>query len=375
MNGQMQRAVIVVGRATRVVLLLGVPLIAAAAGLSFYARSGHFVSTDNAYVKADIVAISAEISGRVTEVLARDNVRVEQGELLFRIDPTPFRIALARAQAQMDVVRTEVQSLRAEYRAAVLERDEARERIAFLGRQLDRLTELRERGMVRADVYDEARHNRDVARVRLASVEERINRVLASLAGDPTLPAERHPRFEEAKAAFDAATIDIARCEVRAPASGVVSNLRLQPGEHVAAGAPVFSLISDGPVWIEANFKETQLTHVRVGQPVRVIADAYPDIVWRGEVEAIAPATGAEFAILPPQNATGNWVKVVQRVPVRIAVERVADNARLRAGMTVTARVDTGRSRGLPRPVQRLVDAGYLPSFLQADRALAQGGR
>lgn len=375
MSVDAKRAIFVVGRVTRAVLLLGVPLIAALTGLYLFARSGHYVSTDNAYVKADIVAVSAEVSGRVIEVSARDNTTVEAGALLFRIDPTPFRIALARAQAQMDVVRTEVQSLRAEYRSAILERTEARERIAFLTRQLDRLTELRERGMVRADVYDEARHNRDVARVRLSSVEERINRVLASLAGNPDLPAEQHPRFEEAKAAFDAASMDIARCEVHAPASGVVSNMRLQPGEHVAMGVPVFSLISDGPIWIEANFKETQLTHVRIGQHVQVIADAYPDVAWQGAVEAIAPATGAEFAILPPQNATGNWVKVVQRVPVRISVEPRHEQTQLRAGMTVTARIDTGRARGLPRPVQRLVNAGYLPRFLQADPALAQGGQ
>jgi membrane fusion protein, multidrug efflux system len=151
--------------------------------------------------------------------------------------------------------------------------------------------------------------------------------------------------------------------------------MRLQPGEHVAMGVPVFSLISDGPIWIEANFKETQLTHVRIGQHAQVIADAYPDVVWQGAVEAIAPATGAEFAILPPQNATGNWVKVVQRVPVRISVEPRLEQTQLRAGMTVTARVDTGRARGLPRPVQRLVNAGYLPRFLQADPALAQGGQ
>jgi membrane fusion protein, multidrug efflux system len=375
MSVDAKRAIFVVGRVTRVVLLLGVPLVAAMTGLYLFARSGHYVSTDNAYVKADIVAVSAEVSGRVIDVSARDNMPVEEGALLFRIDPTPFRIELARAQAQMDVVRTEVQSLRAEYRAAILERTEARERIAFLTRQLDRLTELRERGMVRADVYDEARHNRDVARLRLSSVEERINRVLASLAGNPDLPAEQHPRFEEAKAAFDAASMDIARCEVHAPASGVVSNMRLQPGEHVAAGVPVFSLISDGPIWIEANFKETQLTHVRIGQHAQVIADAYPDVAWQGAVEAIAPATGAEFAILPPQNATGNWVKVVQRVPVRISVEPRREQTQLRAGMTVTARVDTGRARGLPRPVQRLVNAGYLPRFLQTDPALAQGGQ
>ncbi|MEX0960102.1 MAG: HlyD family secretion protein [Burkholderiales bacterium] len=373
MSIQASRAVIAVGRATRVVLLLVVPLVVLMFGLYLYARSGHYVSTDNAYVKADIVAVSAEVPGRVIEVAVEDNAPVETGALLFRIDPTPFEIARARAQAQMDVVRTEVQSLRAEYRAAMLERREARERIAFLARQLDRLTELRARGMVRGDVYDEAQHNLDVARVRLASVEERINRVLAGLSGEPDLPAERHPRFQEARAAFDAASNDIAHCEVRAAVSGIVSNMRLQPGEHVAVGVPVFSLISGGPVWVEANFKETQLTHMRPGQPAQVIADAYPEIRWEGVVEAIAPATGAEFAVLPPQNATGNWVKVVQRVTVRIRVDPGSESTQLRSGLSVNARVDIGRSRGLPRPLQRLMDAGYLPRFLQPDPVHAQG--
>jgi membrane fusion protein (multidrug efflux system) len=151
--------------------------------------------------------------------------------------------------------------------------------------------------------------------------------------------------------------------------------MRLQVGEFVEKGAPVFSLIEDGPVWIEANFKETQLTHMRVGQPTTVVADAYPDSEWQGVVEAIAPATGAEFAVLPPQNASGNWVKVVQRVPVRIRVERDTASLLLRAGMTVTATVDTGQPRGLPRMVQKLIDNGWLPRFLVPESAVAGTAR
>jgi membrane fusion protein (multidrug efflux system) len=366
-----ENAVVAVRRVTRWLLLFGVPSVAILVGLYLYAHGGRYEETENAYVKADIIAVSAEVSGRVVEVAARDNEPVAAGAPLFRLDPRPFEIELARARAQMDVVRTEVQALRAEFRETLLESTEARERIDFLTRQLERQERLKEKGMSRIEAYDEARHHLEVARARLASVEERINRVRASLAGDPQLPAERHPRYVEAKTAYDAAAIDLARTQIKAPAAGVVSNMKLQPGEHVEKGAPIFSLIRSGEVWIEANFKETQLTHMREGQPASVVADAYPDHEWRALVTAIAPATGAEFAVLPPQNATGNWVKVVQRIPVHVRVEASAGEPPLRAGMTVTVAVDTGRSRGLPRVVQRLIDKGYLPRFLQPAPALA----
>jgi membrane fusion protein (multidrug efflux system) len=369
------KAVIAVRRTTRWLLLFGVPLVVVVAGLYWYAHGGRYEETENAYIKADIIAVSAEVSGRVVEVAARDNEPVAADAPLFRLDPTPFQIDLARARAQMEVVRTEVQALRAEYRETLLEATEARERIDFLTRQLERQERLKEKGMSRIEAYDEARHNLQVARARLASVEERSNRVRASLGGDPQLPAERHPRYVEAKTAYDAAAIDLARTQVKAPAAGVVSNMKLQPGEHVEKGAPVFSLIRSGDVWIEANFKETQLTYMREGQSATVMADAYPDHEWRAVVAAIAPATGAEFAVLPPQNATGNWVKVVQRIPVRVRVDQPAGQPRLRAGMTVTVAVDIGRNRGLPRMVQRLIDKGYLPRFLEPANALAHSER
>ena len=229
--------------------------------------------------------------------------------------------------------------------------------------------------MIRSDVYDEARLDLEVARRRLASIEQRANRVLASLAGDAELAVEKHPKFAEAKTALDAAMMDLRRTRVSAPSAGVVSNMKLQAGEHVESGAPIFGLIKSGPIWIEANFKETQLTHMRVGQPARALADAFPEQPVSAVVSAIAPATGAEFAVLPPQNAIGNWVKVVQRIPVLIQVEAAPAQAPLRAGMTVTVSVDTGRERGLPSSIRRLVDAGYLPGFLQPADALARAQR
>ena len=375
MSGAANKAVIVVHRAVRILLLVVVPLVAVVAGLTIYATGGQEVETDNAYVKANIVPISAAVTGQVIEVVARDNQPVESGAVLFRLDPEPYQIAVAGARAQMDVARTNVQSLRAEYRATLQDAAEARSRIEFLEKQLARQEFLKEKGMTRGDTYDEARHNLEAAKRRLDSIREKTNRVVAELSGNPDMPVERLPRYAEARAAYDAAMLDLSRALIKAPFAGVVSNMKLQVGEFVEKGAPMFSLIESGPLWIEANYKETQLTYMTVGQPAKVVADAYPDQEWPASVEAIAPATGAQFAVLPPQNATGNWVKVVQRIPVRIKVEQPPGKPQLRAGMTVAVTVDTGRPRGLPRVVQKLIDDGWLPRFLAPVSALAGARR
>jgi len=371
MSSVKETAVVAAHWLVRFVLIIVVPVAVGLTGLYIYSHGGERVETENAYVKADIIAVSSELDGRVSNVEVADNQYIEQGALLFGLEHASFEVAQRRATAQMDMVRTEVQSHKAEYRATMLEKREATEQIAFLTKQLERQETLKQHGMGRADQFDEAQHNLAVARVRLASVEERINRVLASLLGNPYLPAERHPRYLEAKAAFDEAGLGLKDSNVYAPASGIISNMKLQAGEYVQKGAPIFSIIVSDAVWVEANFKETQLTWMREGQNAHVVADAYPDVEWPASVSAIAPATGAEFAVLPPQNATGNWVKVVQRIPVRVEVEQPAGMPRLRAGMTVTVGVDTGVSRGLPRPIRKLVENGYLPSFLLPSPTLA----
>ena len=352
--GLLLRTMRVFGRLTRIVLLLGVPLAVAAAGLHYYAEGGRYLETDNAYVKSHVISVSAEVAGRVSEVAVRDNQAVARGQFLFRIDPAPFEVAVARAAAQIASARTEVDTLRAEYKVALAEGVEAEERIRFLDSQLERQRRLRERGMVREDAFDEARHNLAAARARLGATQERAARVLASLGGDAGQPAERHPRVREAMLARDAAALELARTRVNAPVAGTVSNLKLQAGEHVARGIAAFTLIQAGKPWVEANFKETQLEKMQVGQTARIVADAYPGLEWRARVSTIAPATGAEFALLPPQNATGNWIKVVQRVPVLLDIEQAAGSPggapgpALRAGMTVSVSIDSGRNRGLP---------------------------
>lgn len=331
----------------RPVLLLLVPAAFAAIGAWAWLQGGRYEETENAYVKADLIVITPEVEGPVLEVAVREHQRVKAGELLFRIDPAPYEAALARAEAELGLARTELATLRGEHRVALAEAAEAEERIGFLARQLERQSALKARGMGLEQAYDQARHDLEVARRRLEGARERAARIVAALGGDAAAPLESHARYRAALAARESARIDLARTRVAAPAAGVVANLRLQPGERVSADAAVFTLIDDGAMWVEANFKETQLTHLREGQAATVVADAYPDREWSARVSTISPATGAEFALLPPQNATGNWVKVVQRVPVRIRLEPNADNPALRAGMTVTVRVDTGRSRSL----------------------------
>lgn len=353
----------------RIVLLGIVPIVAIVFGLQYYARGGRFVDTEDAYVKTNISTVSSPIPGRIVEVLVRDNQAVTAGALLFRINPAPYEIAIERAKARMEVIRTEVASMRAEYKATLMKADETRERIQYLQRQLDRQVKLKEYGMSRGDVYDEARLNLGVAQRELATTGESANRVLANLNGDRNLPAEKHPRYLEAKTALDDALLDLERTRTLAPVAGVVSNMKVRVGEFTERGAPLFSLIESGQAWIEANYKETQLAHMQVGQIATVVSDIYPDQQWRGKISAIAPATGAEFAVLPPQNATGNWVKVVQRIPVIVQLE--PGPHQLRAGMTVTVTVDTLRERGLPRSVQNLIDSGWLPQFLQPTFAQA----
>jgi membrane fusion protein (multidrug efflux system) len=329
----------------RAVLLVAVPAIGIAAALHWYAKGARWAETENAYVKAHVTAVSAEVPGKVIEVTARDQQKVAQGAPLFRIDPAPFQLAVERAQAQLAVTRTEIETLRSEYKGALLDADAEAERIGFLSRQYDRQRQLKEKGMSREDQFDEAQNNLETAKKRLVASRERANRALAGLDGKPDSPAERHPRYQQALGALDTAKLDLARTQVTASASGVVSNVKLRPGAYVERGERIFSLVDDGALWIEANFKETQLTDMREGQAASFTMDAYPGVKWRARVAAIAPATGAEFAVLPPQNATGNWVKVVQRVPVRLAIEEDARRPPLRAGMTVAVAVDTGRER------------------------------
>ena len=346
-----------IGRfALRTVLLVLVPLAAAAIGIYIYAESGRYVTTENAYIKSNIIAISSDVSGRVEWVGVEDSTLVRKGQILFRLDQQPFKIALERSEAELDLVRTQVEHLRADYHEAVTQVVTEEEKVKFLTRQLSRHKKLMDRKLGSEQAYDVAAHDLSLAKRQVRVLRQRVQRALQSLGGNPDIKVEAHARFLRARAERDQAAIAWADTSIEAPVDGIVSNMKLQAGEYVEEGDAVFTIIENGKVWVEANLKETQLTHVLQGQSASITVDAYPGVEWPATVDAIAPATGAEFSVLPPQNATGNWVKVVQRIPVLLDVEQPPKGNPLRAGMTVTVAIDTERERTMPVSLQAWFD-------------------
>lgn len=335
-------------RLGRLVLLALGPIALLVAGGTYYVTSGRYVTTENAYVKMDKIAISADVSGPVRYVGARENQVVEPGAILFQLDPARYRIALAQKEAEIQAARSAVEALRAVYRQKGAELEVARHDVAYFEAQFKRTDGLKKRGHATQAEFDKALRDHRVALQKAEVIKQDIAGVKASLGGDAEIQAERHPKVLEALAERDRAALDLARTTVMAPQAGVISNISLQAGEHVEAGVPVFSIVVSDPLWIEANLKETELTHVRENQEAKVEVDAYPNHVWRARVVGIAPATGAEFALLPPQNASGNWVKVVQRIPIRLEILRRPEDPPLRAGMSVRVEIDTRRERELP---------------------------
>lgn len=327
-------------RRVRFILLIAVPFVGIVAGLYFYLTGGRFQATDNAYVKADMVAISPDVPGRIVKVFVGQNEMVKKGAPLFEIDPEPYRIAVERDQSMLDKAYNSIEATKAQYRATLAQLDLAQNNVTFYQHEFERQSSLADRKFASVQVLDSARHNLDVARRLTGVLKESIAQAVANLGGDPALPTEKNPSYLTALAALDNAKLNLDRTIVRAPFDGIVG-AKPQPGDYVGPGTPVVSIISNQNVWIEANFKETQLTHVLPGQEASVIIDTYPDHKWRGHVASIAQATGSEFSLLPAQNATGNWVKVVQRIPVRIEVDAREGDPLIRAGMSAEVEIDT----------------------------------
>lgn len=324
------------------------PIAAILIGSYLYFSGGRFVSTDNAYVKSEKIAVSADVSGRVVTVGVKENQLLEPNALLFKIDPEPYRIALDKAKAKLMFAHQEIEALRALHRQKLAELKFSQGDVGFYQRQYDRQQKLNTKGFTSETNLDTARRSLRNAHDRISSVMQDIAQVRAKLGGDPKIVTDDHPAVREAAAERDQAALDLKRTEVRAVAPGVVTNFDLQAGEYVTAGTNVFSLVGTGDVWIEANFKETDLTHMRVGQVASIRVDAYPGDTREAVVASISPATGAEFALLPAQNASGNWVKVVQRLTVRLSLKGRWQEPPLRAGMSVIAEIDTGHKRRLP---------------------------
>ncbi len=338
------------GRLLGILAIAGLgPLVAVAIGGHMYLAGGRVMTTDNAYVKADKITVSPVVAGPVVEVMVEADQPVTRDQVLFRIDPEFFQLSLEKAEADLEHTKTRIEAMRAEYQEAMSELKEAEDRLHFYAAQRARQKQLADKGVGKAFVLEEADSNADAARARVATGRQKLQRVLAQLGGDVAIKTEAHPLVREKMAARDRAKAELAHTVVKAPVSGIVTNFDLQRGEYVEVGRVVFSLVGTEDTWVQANYKETELTYVQVGQKATIHVDTYPDHVWSARITSISPATGAEFAILPPQNATGNWVKVVQRLSVRLRLEPQPGAPPLRAGMSALVDIDTGHQRPLPR--------------------------
>ena len=321
-------------------LMIAVPLMGAAGGLYYYFTAGRYQSTDDAYVRAAQVSISSNVSGRVSEVDVRDNQRVHRGDILFRLDQRPFRIAVDESRARLATSRLQVESLKATYRQRLADLLSAQSALQYQQREYERQSRLLQHGITSQSQADRALLARNEAQQNVAAVRQQITATLASLGGDPNIPADQHPSVEQAQAELERALLNLSYTTIAAPTDGIVTRVeQLQVGDYINAATPAFALVSTRDVWIEANFKEVQLARMRPGDAARVWIDAYPDHAFQATVTSVSPGTGAEFSLLPPENATGNWVKVVQRLPVRLQLE--GDLPTLRTGLSATVKVDT----------------------------------
>jgi membrane fusion protein (multidrug efflux system) len=329
-------------RLLRLVLMASVPLVLIGVAAYLYLTAGRYASTDDAYVKADKIQVSADVGARVVAVEVKDNQQVKAGDILFRLDDSSFRIALERAQAQFASVRLQVDGLRATYHQRLADLKAAQDTLAYQQREMERQQQLLTTHVTTQQKFDETRHNLDNARQQMASAEHQLANVLASLGGDPEIATDQHPLVLQAKSQVDQAALDLSDTIVRAPANGYVTMVdKLPVGQYLTAATPAFQLVSTDRVWVEANFKETDLTRMRPGQQATITIDTYPDRSFTARVESISAGTGSEFSVLPPQNATGNWVKIVQRVPVRLVIDNGDADHPLRSGMSAVVDVDT----------------------------------
>ncbi|SMH31858.1 membrane fusion protein, multidrug efflux system [Mesorhizobium australicum] len=334
-------------RGGRVLLMLALPLALAAGGGWYWITGGRIQETENANLRQARVTISSETAGRIVDMRVAENMKVKAGDVLFAVDPEPYRIALAQADAALAQARLQVEQLRAAYGQAQTQAKTAAGDVAYYTDQLARQKELSGKGVTTKAALDSAERDLLKAQDAAATAAESISSALAALGGDPNIVTDKHPAVLAAFAARDKAAYQLAQTTVRAPADGTVSQASsFKLGQFVTAGTSLFTLVETSDTWVEANFKETQLTHMKVGQEAEVMLDTFPDRPLKATIESIGAGTGAEFSLLPAQNATGNWVKVTQRIPVRLKVSSEDADLLLRTGMSATVAVDTGVSRG-----------------------------
>jgi membrane fusion protein, multidrug efflux system len=332
---------------TRTLLWIGGPLVVLVIAGWLYISSGRFASTDNAYVQADRVTIAPQVSGRVVEVDVRENQPVKKGDVLFRIDAEPLQIAAARMQAQVETVKSLLDAARNGYRSAQADVRSSAADLKYKEQQFQRMQELRTRGLVSQQQLDDASNNLSAARAKQDSNNAAVSKAQNLLGGLPETPDAELAGYKLALAQLEQAKLDLAHATIVAPIDGVIGKTTLQPGDFLTMGQAAMPLVAT-TLWVDANFKETDLTHVAVGQDAAIEVDTFPGKKWQARVASISPASGAEFSVLPAQNATGNWVKIVQRIPVRLAIEESShDNMILRAGMSANVEIDTGKQNSI----------------------------
>src|SRR4051812_35094022 len=344
-----QRLMAGMRRYRRVLLLVVLPLVALVGGVTFYLNGGRYVTTDDAYVGAQKILITPDISGKIEKVVVREGQQVNEGDVLFEFDPVPFRLAVHQARANLDQTRTTYDNLVADLKIYSQLSDLAQQGVDLKRRDVDRKSSLVKNNFGSQLDLDNSATGLVTASAQLELLKQKISTAKTQLLGNPDLPLEQFPPYAQAKAALDQAERNLDHTAMRAPMAGVATQVdQIQLGRFVAAGTPVFSIIDISRPWVDANPKESDFTYVAVGQPVTIDVDAFPDHVFKGTVGSLSPGTGAQFAILPPQNATGNFVKVVQRVPVRIYFDANDKYVKkLKAGMSAYTSIDTGHRRSL----------------------------
>jgi membrane fusion protein, multidrug efflux system len=330
-------------------IMFGLLPLALIIGGVWYATGGQIMSSDNAYVNAETVGISTDVAGIVKEVDVHENQHVSAGQVLYRLDPLQFQIALDNAKANLAQTALTINAMKVDYKrmlsdVAAQQAQTDLDQINFARAKL-----LLSTNTVSQSNFDQAKANLDSDRAKLESLHQQAASQLAKLGGNADIPTEQQPQYLQIDAQVAEAQRELDHTVVRAPFGGIVTNVpSTAPGKYLAASATAFFLVDTDHVWIDSNPKETELTYVRPGQPVTITVDTYPDVEWHGKVESVAPAASQQFSLLPAQNTSGNWVKVVQRIPMRVSVD-TGDTGKppLRAGMSVEVNVDTGHARGL----------------------------
>ncbi len=334
--------------------------LALVAGAYVYVTGGRYLSTDNAYIQADMVGLSTDVSGLVGSIDVHENQNVKAGQVLFSLKPDSFRIALEGAEAELGQVRNQIMAQKAAYKQAEAEITQAQTDLPFYEATYKRQQDLVATSASSRATFDQAKHDLDAARQKVVVAQAQAQSALAQLGGDADQPVEQNPLYLQGKAKVDDARRQLDDSVVRAPFDGVVTNVSaLQVGSYLPASQQAFSLVASDRLWITANPKETELTNIRPGQKATITVDTYPGVEWKGEVASISPASGASFSVLPAQNTSGNWVKVVQRIPMRVSIEDTAGKPPLRVGMSVDVEVDTGKPRGMPGFLSKLFGGSH----------------